>query len=55
MGMQIIKMTGDLQDEDGELLTEENSCGSADPVTAFGAHWELPSDCLAYDCSSMRR
>ena len=52
---KIIKTTGDLRDEDGELLAEENELWVRDPVECIRELIGNPAfhDYLAYDCQQV--
>ena len=51
----MIKITGDLRDEDGELLTEEHELWVRDPVECIRELMGNPAfrDYLAYDCQQV--
>ena len=55
MECKIIKTTGDLRDEDGELLAEENKLWVRDPVECIRELMGNPAFCdyLAYDCQQV--
>ena len=52
---KIIKTTGDLQDEDGELLTEENELWVRDPIECIRELIGNPAfrDHMAYVCQQV--
>jgi len=51
----MIKITGDLRDKDGELLTEEHELWVRDPVECIRELMGNPAfrDYLAYDCQQV--